>query len=39
MDIGERLGHDEISTTARYLKRLRKADNEYAAKLEDYYGL
>jgi site-specific recombinase XerD len=38
-DIGARLGHNDLKTTSEYMKRLHSAENAYAGKLEDMYGV
>lgn len=37
--IQARLGHTSLATTGRYLAALTSADNPYAARLEDMYGV
>lgn len=38
-DIGARLGHNDLKTTSEYMKRLHSAENAYASKLEDLFGI
>ena len=38
-EIGERLGHSSLKTTAEYMKRLHRAENKHINTLESLYGL
>lgn len=38
-EIQKRLGHESAATTSIYLERLQAADNPYAAKLDDLFGI
>jgi integrase len=38
VEIQNRLGHDNLATTSRYMQRVKEATNPYAAKLADMFG-
>ncbi len=38
-DIGARLGHNDLSTTSVYMQRMHQAENPFAAKLEESFGI
>ncbi len=38
-EIGARLGHNDLKTTSDYMKRLHSAENKYASRLDDLFGI